>query len=152
MSEITTVSMAQPDVAETFNNVKQALPSLADITGFASAQQMAVTQLAIEYCNALVNDTSKRAQIFPGFNFGQTVNDAFVLGDRTLVTQPLYERTMNIGVTSQPTEAEVTTELNNLIDRLTTCNATNSCSNDRTEVVVKAICAASIGNAGMLLN
>ena len=152
MSEITTVSMAQPDVAETFNNVKQALPSVADITGFASAQQMAVTQLAIEYCNALVNDTTKRSQFFPSFNFGQSVNDAFVLGDRTLVTQPLYERTMNVGVTSQPTEAEVTTELNNLIDRLTTCNATNSCSSDRTEVVVKAICAASIGNAGMLLN
>ncbi len=152
MSEITTVSMTQPDVVATYEAVKQALPSQADINGFASAQQMAITQLSIEYCNALVNDTTKRAEFFPGFDFNQSVNDAYVTGDRTLVTLPLYERTMNIGVTVQPSEAEVTGELNNLIDRLTTCANTNSCSSDRTEVVVKAICAATIGNAGMLLN
>ena len=152
MSAMTDVSMAQPDVANTFNTVKQALPSLSDITTFASAQQMAVTQLAIEYCNALVNDTTLRANYFPGFDFNQNVNNAFIVGDRTLVTQPLYERSMNIGLTDQPTQAEFTGELSNLIDRLTTCNATNSCSADRTEVVVKAVCAAATGNAGMLIN
>lgn len=152
MSAMTDVSMAQPDVAATFEAVKQALPSKADIGAFASAQQMAVTQLAIEYCNALVNDTGLRASYFPGFDFNQSVTDAFITGDRTLITGPLYTRTMNTGVTSQPTETEVTTELNNLIDRLTTCEATNSCSADRTEVVVKAVCAAAAGNAGMLLN
>ena len=132
--------------------MKQALPSQADITTFASAQQMAVTQLAIEYCNALVNDTNLRASYFPGFDFNASVNDALVLGDRTLITQPLYERAMNLGLTDQPTVAEFSGELNNLMDRLTTCNATNSCAADRTEVVVKAVCAAATGNAGMLIH
>ncbi|HFB65710.1 MAG TPA: LamG domain-containing protein, partial [Aeromonadales bacterium] len=47
LSTLTTVPMTSPDVANTFNTVKQALPSNVDINTFASAQQMAVTQMAI---------------------------------------------------------------------------------------------------------
>jgi len=151
MSSITGVDMAQSEVANTFANVKQALPTVTDISTFVSAQQMAVTQLAIEYCNALVNDSNLRQNFFPGFNFNDSVNDAFVIGDRTLITTPLYNKTMNSNITNQPTLVEVETELNNLIDRLISCNATNSCSADRSEVVVKATCAAAIGNAAMLI-
>ncbi|PCJ47531.1 MAG: ATPase [Gammaproteobacteria bacterium] len=151
LSTITGVAMDQVDVANTYQNVKQALPALTDINTFVSAQQMAVTQLAIEYCNALVNDVTLRQSFFPGFDFTSSVNDAFVLGDRSLVTSPLYNKTMNSNLLSQATSAEVETELSNLMDRLITCDATSSCSNDRTEIVVKAVCAAAIGNAGMLL-
>jgi len=152
IASMTTVSMAHPDVADTYESVKQALPSRSQITGFASAQQMAVTQLAIEYCNALVNDNSLRASYFPGFDFSQSVSDAFVTGDTSLVTGPLYSHSMNTSVSIQPTEAEFSTELNNLIGRLSSCANTNSCAADRTETIVKAVCAAATGNAGMLLN
>jgi len=151
MSSITGVDMAQADIAATYQNVRQALPGASDITIFVSAQQMAITQLAIEYCNALVNDTALRQDFFPGFNFNDSVNDALIVGDRRLITTPLYNKTMNINTMTQPTQAEVEFELGDLIDRLTSCNNTNSCSSDRTEVVVKATCAAAIGNAGMLL-
>ena len=150
-SSITGVSMAQVDVDNTFQNVKQALPTTEDVNTFVSAQQMAVTQLAISYCNALVNDTALRETFFPGFNFSDDVNNAFIVGDRGLITTVLYDKTMNTNLTSQPTEIEVETELSNLINRLISCNSDNSCALDRTEVVVKATCAAAIGNAGMLL-
>lgn len=151
-SSITGVSMTQTDVATTYDNVKQGLPTVADINTFVSAQQMAVTQLAIGYCNALVNDSALRAAFFPGFDFNDSVNDAFVLGDRSLITTPLYEKTMNTGLAVQPSFLEVETELSNLIDQLISCNSNNSCSADRTEIVVKATCAATIGNAGMLIH
>jgi len=144
--------MTQSDVDATYQNVKQGLPTVVDINTFVSAQQMAVTQLAIGYCNALVNDSGLRAAFFPDFDFSDSVNDAFVLGDRSFVTTPLYEKTMNTGLSVQPSLVEVETELNNLIDRLISCNSNNSCSADRTEIVVKATCAAAIGNAGMLVH
>ncbi len=151
-ASITGVSMTQSDVDTTYQNVKQGLPTVVDINTFVSAQQMAVTQLAIAYCNVLVNDTGLRAAFFPDFDFSDSVNDAFVLGDRSFITTPLYEKSMNTGLTVQPSLAEVETELNNLIDRLISCNSNNSCSADRTEIVVKATCAAAIGNAGMLIH
>jgi len=151
MSAMTGVSMALPSVDAVFQNVKQALPTVTGINTFVSSQQMAVTQLAIEYCNELVNDTNLRLSFFPGFDFSASVNDAFIIGDRTLITSPLYIKALNSNVANQPTTSEFETELSNLIDILTTCNNTNSCSSDRTEVVVKATCAAAIGNAGMLL-
>ncbi len=151
LSSITGVSMAQTDVNNTYQNVKQALPTVSDIETFVSAQQMAITQLSIEYCNALVNDPNLRQNFFPDFNFNGSVNDAFVMGDRRLITTPLYNKTMNSNVATQASIAEVELELNNLIDRLTSCNTNNSCAADRTETVVKATCAAAIGNAGMLI-
>ncbi|MFT5450886.1 MAG: hypothetical protein ACI9N9_000366 [Enterobacterales bacterium] len=151
LSIITGVSMAQVDVSSTYQAVRQGLPALTDINTFVSAQQMAVTQLAIEYCNALVNDTVLRQDFFPGFDFSSTVNDAFITGDRSLITSPLYDKTMNTNLVNQPTSNEVETELSNLMDRLIGCNATDSCSSDRSEIVVKAVCAAAIGNAGMLI-
>ncbi|MCP4273416.1 MAG: LamG domain-containing protein [Gammaproteobacteria bacterium] len=151
-ASITGVSMTQSDVDTTYQNVKQGLPTVVDINTFVSAQQMAVTQLAIAYCNALVNDTSLRAAFFPDFDFSDSVNDAYVLGDRSYITTPLYEKTMNTGLVVQPSSVEVETELSNLIDRLISCNSNNSCSADRTEIVVKATCAAAIGNAGMLIH
>ncbi|MFT5521942.1 MAG: hypothetical protein ACI9IA_002548, partial [Enterobacterales bacterium] len=151
LSTITGVSMAQVDVSNTYQAVKQALPALTDINTFVSSQQMAVTQLAIEYCNALVNDTTLRQNFFPGFDFNDSVNAAFVSGDKSLITTPLYEKTMNTILVNQPTSNEVEIELSDLIDRLIGCEATNSCLADRTEIVVKAVCAAAIGNAGMLI-
>lgn len=151
LSTITGVSMAHPDINNTYQNVKQGLPGVSDVNTFVSAQQMAITQLAIEYCNALVNDTVLRQSFFPGFDFNASVSDAFVTGDRTLITSPLYNNTMNSSIANQATENEVATEINNLIDRLISCNATNSCAANRTEIVVKASCAAVVGNAGMLL-
>ena len=68
---------------------------------------------------------------------------------RDLVLDPLTSRVMNSNVSTQPTVAEVKTELNGLIDKLTACGG--SCAADRTEVVVKATCAAALGSAGMLV-
>jgi len=150
-SAITGVSMAQTDVANTYENVKQALPTTTDISTFVSSQQMAVTQLAIEYCNALVNDNNLRQSFFPGFDFNASVHNAFVIGDRNLLTNPLYQKVFNENLTSQPTLEEVNTELNALIDRLISCDSNNSCSSDRTLSVIKASCAAAIGNAATLI-
>ena len=154
MAQITGVSNQDPSVEQTFETIKQQLPTVESIDGFLSAHQVGVAQLAIEYCNALVESVPLRTAFFPGFNFSQTAAAAFdTTAERNLILDPLIEHSMsnNVGnqLASQPLVSDVKTELNGLIDTLTACGV--GCAPDRTETVVKATCAGALGSAGMLL-
>ncbi|ENO13063.1 LamG domain-containing protein [Marinobacter nanhaiticus D15-8W] len=145
MSRMTGVSVTHPDVAETFATVRQQLPSVETLGGFLASQQMAITQMAIQYCDAMVNDTTLRGSFFPDFDFTESANTAFDTDGRTSVITPLLDNFVGDNLSTQPTDVDVTDELNNLMDRLTTC--TGSCDADRTATVVKASCAAVLGSA-----
>ncbi len=150
MAEVTGVSPIHPDVKNTYDTIMQQLPVSEDIQGFVSSHQVAISQLAIEYCNALVNDTSLRSAFFPGFDFSASAAAAFdTQGKRDLVIQPLFNQVLGTGLASQPTATDVSNELNDLMDRLTACGV--NCAADRTETVVKASCAALLGSAAVLL-
>lgn len=110
---------------------------------------MAVTQLAIQYCDALVSDPLLRANLFPGFDFNAEPASAFDHAGRSLVTGPLLGRFVGTSLASQPADPDIETELNSLIDRLTSCGTL--CPADRTETVVKASCAAVLGSATTLV-
>ncbi|KRT54543.1 Concanavalin A-like lectin/glucanases superfamily [endosymbiont of Ridgeia piscesae] len=148
MAELTGVSPSQSEVRATFDSVKQQLPAVEKIGGFLSAHQVAVSQLAIEYCNALVEDQALRSSYFPGFPFDSEPRSAFA-GGRALMLDPLLSRMLGGDLADQPAEAEARAELNQLTDRLTACGA--SCEAGRTATVVKANCAALLGSAVMLL-
>ena len=150
MSAITGVSMVESSVKATFDTIKQQLPSVESIEGFLSSHQVAVAQLAIEYCNALVEESSLRTAFFPTFDFTATVQQAFdTPAERDLLIDPLLNRSMGTGLASQPDPADVKLELNSLIDTLTACGG--SCAADRTLTVAKATCAATLGSAVVLL-
>lgn len=150
MANMTTVSANNSQVVATFNTIKQQLPTTETIEAFQSAYQVAVSQLAIEYCNALVASTSLRSAYFPGFVFGSDATVDFNnQTKRDQIINPLLANMYGSGLTVQPDPAAVTTELNSLIARLTTCGG--GCPADRTETVVKATCAATLGSAAMLL-
>lgn len=161
MAEITTVSTQEPNVLNTYLTVKQQLPTDENMGGFLAAHQMAVAQLSIEYCNALVNDTPKRTLFWPGFTFPSNLALAFgPAADRDLVFDPLVDRvslpdTFGAGLSTQPDIAAFKGELDNLTDRLAACydfgNNIDNCDAGRTELIVKAVCAAALGNAAMLM-
>ncbi len=150
ISTITTVSTQQADVKQTFEIVKQQLPVVENIETFSSAHQVGIAQLAIEYCNALVDDNALRSAYFPGFDFAAAANVAFNgAAQRSLVLNPLITRTLNSNVGSQPDPADTRVHLDSLIDTLTSCGA--GCPAGRTATVVKAVCAAAVGSAPMLV-
>lgn len=150
MATMSQVDPNTPAVVSTYTTIKQQLPAAEDIEGFLSAHQVAVSQLAIEYCNALVGNTTLRASYFPGFAFGASAASAFdTQPERDQIIDPLLNNMYGIGLTTQPDPAAVKTELNSLIDTLTACGG--GCAADRTETVVKAACAATLGSAAMLL-
>ncbi len=150
MSVMTGIATTNPRVAETYNRVREQLPTVENIEGFLSSHQVGAAQLAIEYCNELVDDNGLRATYFPGFNFGAPAATAFdTPAERAQVTGPLTARAVGTGLTTQPNAAEIAAEVDALIGRLTACGG--GCAGDRTEVVVKAACSAVVGSASTLL-
>lgn len=147
MAKVIGIPASHPEVAATYELVRQAMPVDTALGGFVSSQQMGVTQLAIKYCSVLVDDTAARAAYFPGFDFNANIGAAFA--DRSLVVDPLMSNMIGNGLLTQPTDAEVRLEVNALIDRLTACGG--SCEADRTERIMKAACAAVLGSAAVMV-
>ena len=149
MSRMTGVATTNPAVFATYTTVKQQLPTVETIQGFLSSHQMAVTQMAIQYCDTLVSNTGLRQEMFPGFDFAAPASSAFDASGKSLITGPLLSRFVGSNLASQPSDSEIQTELGKLMDKLTLCGA--GCEPDRTETVVKASCAAVLGSATTLV-
>jgi mono/diheme cytochrome c family protein len=150
MSVMTGIPMTNTAVTDTYNRVREQLPTVENIEGFLSSHQVGAAQLAIEYCNELVDDPVRRAAYFPGFDFNAPAVTAFnTPAKRALVTGPLVTRAVGTGITTQPSAAEITAEVDALIGRLTACGA--GCAADRTLVIVKSACSAVVGSASTLL-
>jgi len=150
MSVITGIPTTNSNIAATFALVKTQLPTIENIEAFSAAHEIGIAQLAIEYCNALVEDSARRTAYFPGFVFSAQPSVAFA--NRDLVLNPLIDFAMNIGLGSQPAFADVRDELGyvatpdyiNLIDRLI---ASDNSNGQRTLDITKAVCAAVLGSA-----
>ena len=149
MASLTGVDKTQTDVYNTYVTVKQQLPTVETIEGFLSSHQMAITQMAIQYCDVLVSDIGLRTTFFPGFNFSESADTAFDATGRSQVIDPLLDRFVGENLGTQPADADIETELNSLIDNLTSCGG--SCDAGRTETIVKASCAAVLGSATTLV-
>lgn len=147
MSRLSGIPISNGLVSATYELVKQAMPVNTNLGGFLSSQQMGVTQLAISYCSALIDDSSARSSLFPGLNFN--ANPATAYSDRSLLLDPLYQAMIGNSLDTQPAQGSLDTELNALIDRLSSCGG--SCEADRTARIAKGACAAVLGSAAMLV-
>jgi hypothetical protein len=172
MSDITGVPVTESNVQNTYNTVKQQLPSVENINGFLSAHQMAVAQMSIEYCNTLVEDSTLRTQFFGPFAFTSNVDTAFGLNlstEKQGIVKTLYDKMIGIpdiadvSLSNVPTYAELEYELidpanvvnfptnaGNLFDRLRG-GCSGSCDETRTRIIVKAMCATTLGSAVTLM-
>ena len=148
MAEMTGVD---PQVVKTtFDTLRQQLPAVETIGTFLSAHQMGVAQLAIGYCDALVEDASLRDSFFGPVDYSNFSNS---LGS---VIDALFNQVVGVdslggsALTSAQTHAELSTELTDLHSTL--CTATSPCNNtQRSSAVLKAMCASVIGSANMLI-
>ena len=163
MSAITGVSQSDPGVQNTFDTVRQSLPTVETLEAFLSSHQVAIAQLAIEYCSTMVDDTALRSSMFPGFPFTSNVTTAFpAAGDPTedLYLDPLLDRMLGSAagpIGTQPDRAAAKTELQHLIHGVpgdsTRLGLAATGANDaaRTQSIAKAACAAMLGSAAMLV-
>jgi len=154
MSAVTGVSPEDTSVDMVFQSLRQSMPAIEAPNAFLSSHQVAIAQLAIEYCNALVEDrgTISRAAYFPGFNFGAAPATAYA--NRDALINPLIDNMMGIAIQTQPDFVTVRDELGyapiagaypgDLIDRLI-AGGTDTAS------IAKGACAAVLGSAVTLI-
>jgi hypothetical protein len=150
MAELTGIGTTDPGVAATYATIKQSLPTVETVDTFVSAHPVAVAQLSIQYCNALVESSTARAAYFPGFDFNAAPSTAFAPAGRAIVLDSLVGRMLRTSVATEPDAAGVRSDLDTLITRLAACG--NDCPAGRTETIVKASCAALLGSAATLLH
>ncbi len=158
-ASLTGVDANQQAIDMTFQELRQSLPAVEDINTFLSSHQVAIAQLAIEYCNALVNDSNARTAFFPGFDFAALPTTAFNGTNRDLFVDPLIAKIVGNPrtgpqVTTQPAFLTVYDELaaaisdgnrpDNLVDRLLA-------GGSGTEAIAKGVCAATLGSAATLI-
>lgn len=153
LSSITGVPETNSMAAEAYALVRQQMPTVEAADGFLSSHQSGVMQLSVAYCTALVNNTTYRDAFFDEFeNFGQSnATSAFAGEGKNQIIDPLIKGllahevdlgTSQATMTSQPNAGEIRTELDSLIDLMS--------SSDTTTVVI-ATCAAALGSAVMLV-
>ena len=149
LAAITSIPTTNANVSQTYQTVQQQLPVSPILEGFLSAHQVGIAQLAIQYCSELVNDAGKSAAFFPGVSFSAGSKFSTPSG-RTSVISPLVNAALGINLNSQDSSG-LTSELNALMGRLG-CGDGSSCSAVREQDVTKAVCAAALGSAGVLVN
>lgn len=126
MSELTGVPTANAAALAAYVRLKQQLPSTESLNAFGPANIIGISQLAFEYCDQLVEDTTLRNSFFNDASepylfvgFGSNVANAFdTYAKKQSVVNALYDRMIGIPstalgtpLTNVPTRAVVTTEL-----------------------------------------
>jgi hypothetical protein len=147
LSEITGIPRTDANVKSTYQLVEQQLPTVPDAGSFLASHQVGIAQLAIQYCDSLV-ESNQASGFFPGLNLAAAPSVAFA--DPTLVTTPLISRGVGLGLNRQPLPLDVSSEINSLIGRLSTCGGA-ACPATRTRTITKAACAAVLGSGAVLI-
>lgn len=162
---ITGVDPTTPAVDMTFQELRQSLPAVEDVNTLLSSHQIAIAQLAIQYCDAAIGTNASpnpdAGTYWPAFDFNLAAATAFSVANRSNFVDPLIARA--IGQTpggpqllTQPSYALVYDELaqfqtgpgidrpDNLIDRLLA-------GPSDTRAIAKGVCAAMLGSAATLI-
>jgi hypothetical protein len=168
LSQITRVPLTNTRVRDTFALVKQALPAIEKFGTFGPSQQTALAQLAMQYCNVLVDDNTLRGQFFGGLDGSGSGTAVFGtqaapnMTNRNLLMDALIDRTVGAGLAFEVTAAQIRDELHNgvtdpdtsvvtagLINRLVSGPTGSSPTGGRT--VMKAACGAVLGSGVTLI-
>lgn len=171
-AQITAIDSSNSAVSATYDLVIQQLPSNENILGFLSAHQMGVTQLAIAYCNQLVETKSARDAL--GISLDEVddpniddANGKTVADWDTDFIDPLITRALNSNLTVQPDFTVVKSQLHHLLftdaDGIAEIDAVNNpvpdglsrcaggCVDGTTALAAKAACAAVLGSSAVSL-
>lgn len=168
LSQITGVPETHTRIRTTYDLVKQALPAIEKFGTFGPSQQTALAQLAMQYCNVMVDDNTMRAAFFGSLDGSGTGTAVFGTAgspnttNRDLLINALINKAVGSGMAFQVTAAQIRDELQNgitdpdtgyvtpgLINRLVSGPTGSSPTGGRT--VMKSACGAVLGSGATLI-
>ena len=150
LSMLTGVPATNAAVNATYQAVQQQLPPSPTLESFSSSNQVGIAQLAVQYCNVMVN-TPPSGSPLAGVTL--SASQFSTQGGIDQVTAPLAARVLGSGLNSQPAASTMTGpagELDKLIGLL--CSSTPCNTLARVQAVTTAACATAFGGADMLIN
>ena len=172
IARMTGVPVTNAAVQSVFDQYRQQLPVIEDISSYLASHQMAVAQLALTSCSERV-DADKALPIgdsgrklFVDFDFSQPAGSAFDSAAKVAnAVDPVIDAVLLTGVNTQPNSGELQGLLGGSGNQtLVTDNgsysypslisemvASGANTTDRTAQIVKAVCAAAVGSAAMLI-
>jgi hypothetical protein len=151
LSALTGVPTTDPNVVATYQAVQQQLPPNPTLEGFSSSNQVGVAQLAVQYCNEMVNNPTLLAQMLPGVTLSAGLFSSQAGIDS--VSGPLAAKVLTSG-SHQPAASTLTGptgELDNLIVNLCSTSGAPCTTAARVQAVTAAACATAFGSADMLI-
>lgn len=172
MSTITGVPQNNEKVKATYASVRQSLPAVNDLQGYLSSHQTSLAQLALQYCNVMMDTPSLRDVFFSGsgvsYSSPLTEADYSAVNANGLAVIDKLHANMIGSAISQPDLTEFRTDMGDLIESLCNpnlpavvippatrnraCGTINPQTNvNRTVEVIKAACGAALGNAATLV-
>lgn len=143
MSEATGVSAADNGIQSLYKELSVQLPGDNNIKSFLPANQVAITKLAAEFCEKMIESQDLRAVVWPTINFGQSPTQVFTASNKQLIITQAINRFLPPMETNQQTLTY--NELSKLFDELLA--GENLGSNVTTRKVVKAMCISTLASA-----
>ncbi len=143
MAAVTGVSPTTTSVQNLYREIIVQLPADNNVKSFLPANQVAITKLAAEFCEVLVETAALRSVVWPTINFGQTPTQVFNAANKTLIVNQAIDRFMPPMDSQSRTSA--VTELTKLFDELLT--GENLGSSVTTRKVVKGMCISTLASA-----
>lgn len=121
MSAITGVPTST--VQNIFNSdLKAQLPTSSRVEAMLETHMMGTTKLASEFCNALLNDNTRRAAIWPTFNFAENNANQFIAGSasRRMFIIQMLEAFWGVGTLDEAEYEEGAAAIDQLISDMLT--------------------------------
>jgi hypothetical protein len=161
MSAVTGVPAST--VRNIFNSdLKAQLPTNARVEAMLETHMMGATKLASEFCNALVNDGTRRAAIWPTFNFAENNANQFLAGSasRRMFIIQMLEAFWGVGTLEEAEYEEGAAAIDQLITDMLTqvvdpvsgnTIAAPGNTNAAKLNAAKAACTAALSSAQVIL-
>ena len=132
-------------INQKYGELTSQLPESNDAKAFLASHQVAISKLAVEYCDALMNDTQKRSTLFPSINFTQGAAAAFGGGSSDQFAMELVTNFWGEGLSNRPDNGLLQNEITQLANDLMA--GENTASATSTLNVTKGVCAAVLASA-----
>jgi len=163
MSAVTGVNTENAAVDTTYQSLRQSLPVIENPQSFLPSHQVAIAQLAFEYCSELV-DGPGAAGFFNDFDFDRAPSIAYAGIERNDVINPLIDAIFGVAIQTQPDFIEARDEAgyfigsglplarpDNLIDRMILANQDPLEPQATSRGIAKGVCGSLLASAAMLI-
>lgn len=138
------------DVMRVYNEVALSLPTGNDVKVFSPTHQIAVSKLAAQFCNSLVNSQTLRTVVWPTFNFGTAPGTEMSPARRTDAINSVIDAFW-LGMVEGDELIEAQLELDALLVQLSTPVADEGNNSALTVKAMKGLCTATLSSAHVIL-